>query len=426
MHYTFRIAQMIRDIILTQQRELNQKLQQKYVQREVSVPDSNASLIQVMIGPRRAGKSFFGMHQFGKDKPLGYANFDDERLVKVQNFDEILEAIFSVYSNPQKLLLDEIQNLTNWEIIINRLQRQGYQLVITGSNSNLLGSELATHLTERHLPIRIFPFSFREYLRALDKEMTQVELIEIFNDFLIHGGYPEPLMNSIDYTSYLQVLFDSTLFKDIVRRYNIRQPGALENLANYIISNICSEFSLNSLSYQTQISSVHTVKKYLSYLEEAFLFFTLPRFSYKDREQQQSNRKIYCYDNGVHYAKAFNFSSNWGKLLENLIASELIKQSWVNNFKLYYWKGRDGAEVDFVIQEGNKITNLIQVCWETGQIKTREREIRALLKASQLNKNASLIVLTRNEESIEKVSWFGIEGNIRFIPAWKWLLEKSF
>ncbi|MBW6492528.1 MAG: ATP-binding protein [Lentimicrobium sp.] len=417
---------MIRDIILTQKRELEQKLLQKYVKRAAPIPDNNTGLIHVIIGPRRAGKSFFGMHQLSKDKDLGFANFDDERLVKVQNFDEILEAILAVYSNPQTLLLDEIQNLPNWEIIANRLQRQGYQLIITGSNSNLLSSELATHLTGRHLPIRIFPFSFSEYVNAIDKEMTQPELKESFNDFLINGGYPEPLINSIDYVQYLQVLFDSTLFKDIVKRYNIRQPGALEDLANYIISNICSEFSLNSLSSHTQISSVHTVKKYLSYLEEAFIFFTLPRFSFKVREQQQSNRKVYCYDNGFHQAKAFNFSNNWGTLLENLIASELIKQSWIKNFKLFYWKSREGEEVDFVIQEGNEITKLIQVCWDLDRAKTREREIRALLKASQLNKNASLLVLTQDEETVEKVSWYGIEGEIRFIPAWKWLLENTF
>jgi uncharacterized protein len=417
---------MIRDIILTQKRELEQKLLQKYVKRAAPVPDNNTGLIHVIIGPRRAGKSFFGMHQLSKDQPIGFANFDDERLIKVQNFDEILEAILTVYSNPQTLLLDEIQNLPNWEIIANRLQRQGYQLIITGSNSNLLSSELATHLTGRHLPFRIFPFSFSEYVNALNKEMTQSELKEIFNDFLINGGYPEPLMNSIDYVQYLKVLFDSTLYKDIVKRYNIRQSGALENLANYIISNICSEFSLNSLSSHTQISSVHTVKKYLGYLEEAFIFFTLPRFSFKVREQQQSNRKIYCYDNGFHRAKAFNFSNNWGTLLENLIASELIKQSWIKNFQLFYWKGREGEEVDFVIQEGNEITKLIQVCWNLDRAKTREREIRALLKASQLNKNASLLVLTQDEETIEKVSWYGIEGEIRFIPAWKWLLENTF
>jgi hypothetical protein len=124
--------------------------------------------------------------------------FDDEQLVKVQNFDDIIEAIRSVYSNPRVVLFDEIQNLPNWELNVNRLQRQGYRLILTGSNSNLLSSELATHLTGRHLPIHIFPFSFTEYMLAFSNEMTEVEIKGKFNDFLINGGYPEPLMNSMD------------------------------------------------------------------------------------------------------------------------------------------------------------------------------------------------------------------------------------
>jgi hypothetical protein len=127
-------------------------------------------------------------------------------------------------------------------------------------------------------------------------------------------------------------------------------------MANYLISNICTEFSLNSLSSHSNISSVHTIKKYLGFLEEVFLFFTLPRFSFKVSEQQKSARKLYCYDNGFYKAKAFHFSDDWGKLLENLIASELKKRALADGTRLFFWKGRDGEEVDFVVQEGAQIT----------------------------------------------------------------------
>ena len=136
--------------------------------------------------------------------------------------------------------------------------------------------------------------------------MTEAETKEKFNDFLTNGGYPEPLMKALDYREYLQVLFDSILFKDIVKRYHIRHAGSLENLAAWLISNISGEFSLNSLIKQTNISSVHTIKKYLNYLEDVFVFFTLSRFSYKIGEQQRSNKKIYCYDNGFFKAKAYH------------------------------------------------------------------------------------------------------------------------
>ena len=415
---------MIRDIIIKQRSELEQKLQEKYVIRQTSLKGNHSGLIQVIIGPRRAGKSFFGMHHLAETKSFGFMNFDDERLVTVSNFDEILEAVMTVYSNPKVLLLDEIQNLPNWELIVNRLQRQGFQLIITGSNSNLLSSELATHLTGRHMPIYLFTFSFSEYLVALEKTLTDAETKEKFNDFLTDGGYPEPLMKALDYKEYLQVLFDSILFKDIVKRYRIRYPGSLENLAAWLISNISGEFSLNSLAKQTQISSVHTIRKYLNYLEEAFVFFTLSRFSYKIAEQQRSNKKIYCYDNGFFKAKAYQFSEDHGKLLENTIATELTKRSLLEGSKLFYWKNRDHQEVDFVIQQGTQITDLIQVCWSTEQRRTHEREVRALLKASRELKCNRLLVITYSEESREKFSWFGIDGEVDFVPARKWLLKK--
>jgi predicted AAA+ superfamily ATPase len=414
---------MIRDIVITQKKELELSLKEKYVQRKVPVSSSESDMIRVIIGPRRAGKSFFGMHQLAKIPPPGFVNFDDERLVRVLNFDEILEAVLSVYSNPKLLLFDEIQNLPDWELIVNRLQRQGFQLIITGSNSNLLSSELATHLTGRYLPVYIFTFSFREYISSFDYELTEAQINDKLNDFLINGGYPEPLIKELDYKEYLKVLFDSILFKDIVKRYKIRHPVSLENIAAWLISNITAEFSLNSLAKQVQITSIHTIKRYLSYLEESFLFFSLSRFSYKKGEQLRSNNKIYCFDNGLYKAKAFYFNEDHGKLLENTIAAELKKRSYHNNFKVFYWKGRDQQEVDFVIQQDTRIIQLIQVCWNSRHPKTREREVRSLLTASRDLKCNRLLVITFDEENRENFKWFGTEREIEFIPVCKWLLS---
>jgi predicted AAA+ superfamily ATPase len=414
---------MIRDIIRKQKEELEQRLKERYVPRDAELTSMTSGMVNVIIGPRRAGKSFFGMHEVAGSGAFGFVNFDDERLLSVSNFDEILEAILSVYSNPAVLLMDEIQNLPNWELIVNRLQREGFQLVITGSNSNLLSSELATHLTGRHLPHYLFTFSFKEYLGMFNKEMGKAEIKEKFLDFMTRGGYPEIWMKSLDVKSYLQVLFDSILFKDIVKRHRVRFAGALENLANWLITNIAADFSFTSLSKQTQISSVHTLQHYMNYLEEAFIFFTLPRHSFKVREQQKSNKKLYCFDNGFYLAKAFRFSTDQGKLLENLIAVELKRKSFRNGWDLFYWKGRDREEVDFVVQQNVTVTHLIQVCWDPENDKTKEREVRALLKASRELNCSRLMVITGDFEGRESVSWFGIEGQVEFIPARKWLLE---
>ena len=231
-------------------------------------------------------------------------------------------------------------------------------------------------------------------------------------------------MKAFDRKEYLQVLFDSILFKDIVKRYSIRQPASLENLAMWLISNITAEFSMNSLSKQVHISSVHTIKKYLNYLEESFVFFSLSRYSFKIGEIQRSNKKNYCYDNGFYRAKTFHLSEDWGKLLENAIASELIRRSKHDGSKLFYWKDRDQEEVDFVVQSWNRVKELIQVCWDTRKPGACKKEIRSLLKASRKMRCKRLTIITYEEEFRKEFNWFGIIREVEFVTAWKWMLEE--
>ena len=213
---------MLKDIILIQKRELEKRLKEDYINRGIKL--KNPNLINVIMGPRRAGKSFFAIHTLNKLDNFGYVNFDDERLAEVENYDEIIASINSVYDNPDFILFDEIQNLPKWELFANRLQRQGYNLVITGSNSNLLSRELATHLTGRHLLINIFPFSFKEYLKSENKELTTTEIKEKAAQYLLKGGYPEILLKKVEVKEYLSTLFNSILYKDIIKRYKIRNP----------------------------------------------------------------------------------------------------------------------------------------------------------------------------------------------------------
>ncbi|MBU2027423.1 MAG: AAA family ATPase [Proteobacteria bacterium] len=138
------------------------RFQETYVERKISIPwNLGDDLIKVISGPRRAGKSFYAIHLLQQTGAYGYVNFDDERLTAVEDYDEIVSAVNSVYGNPRYLLFDEIQNLPRWEMFANRLQRQGIRLLITGSNANLLSSELATHLTGRHATAVLFPFTLR-------------------------------------------------------------------------------------------------------------------------------------------------------------------------------------------------------------------------------------------------------------------------
>lgn len=415
---------MIRDVLILQKRELERKLKEQYIERTISSKKLINPLIKVIVGPRRAGKSFFAIHFLNKYGNFGYVNFDDEKLINIKDYDEIIANINSIYNNPKYILFDEIQNLPNWELFVNRLQRQGYNLIITGSNSKLLSTELATHLTGRHFQIPILPFSFKESLQFEKKELITAEIKEKLTNYILNGGYPEPLIKNLDYKEYLSTLFNSIVYKDIVKRYKIRYAQGIEDLAFYLLSNIANEYSYNSLSKMIKVQSVHTIQKYLNYLEEAFIFFSLKKFSYKVKEQIFSNKKIYCIDNGFIHLKSFKSSLDIGKLYENLVAIELKKKEIDGEFNVYYWKNVQQEEVDFVIKEKIKIKQLIQVCFNIQNPETKEREIRALIKAGNELKCKNLLVITEDYEGEEEIKWFGIKGKIKFIPLWKWLLKR--
>lgn len=418
----------IRDVLLMQKRELEEFSQKKYVPRTVELKELTKDIIKVIIGPRRAGKSFFAIHELKKITNLGYANFDDEALVAVTNYNDIIEIINSLYHNPKLLFLDEIQNLPKWELFVNRLQRQGYNLVITGSNSNLLSSELSTHLTGRHISTIVFPFSFKEYLNYFgDKEeFTTSELKTKLHDYLHNGGYPEPLVKGLDYNDYLKTLHDAILFKDIVKRHNIRSIKPMGDLSRFLISNSSGFVSYRNLARLTDLKSVSTIVKYLGHFVEAFLFFELSAFSLKYKEQVKSNKKIYTIDNGFIFSKGFSFSGNIGVLYENLVAVELKRRELEGELEFYYYKNPQGYEIDFVVKKGIEITGLIQVSYSVDNEKTKTREIRSLLHGYKDLKCDHLIVITGDYENEETVEWFGLKGKVRFIPLCKWLLNPEF
>jgi predicted AAA+ superfamily ATPase len=418
---------MLRDAILAQKVELAQIIQETYVERDIAPFSLEHNLIKVVMGPRRAGKSFFCLHTLSSQEKFGYANFDNETLVNIENYDDLIAEIKRIYLDPQILFFDEIQNLPKWELFVNRLQRQGYNIVVTGSNSTLLSSEFATHLTGRYIPTTVLTFSFNEYLKAkkadlnlLTTQEQETRLIE----YLQSGGYPETVTKKLDATQYLSVLFASIIYKDIIKRHNIRKGPDIERLAIYILSNIGSEISYLSLAQVVGIKSSITVQKYVNFLEEAYIVFTVNRFSYKTKQVGQ-NKKMYVYDNGLIKAKAFNASPNYGKLFENSVALKLKKKALEKKIEFFYWRNQQNEEVDFIIKKGTKIVELIQAGYLLEKPKTREREIRALLKAGkELNCN-KLTILTLREEGQESHEWFGIKSTINYTPLSKWLLDPT-
>ncbi|HLN88917.1 MAG TPA: ATP-binding protein, partial [Candidatus Binatia bacterium] len=359
-------------MVISQKAELERALNEIYIERNIEPFSIEDNLIKVVMGPRRAGKSFFCLHTLSRIGNYGYANFDTETLVTPESYDDLISVIKQVYSNPKVLFFDEIQDLPKWELLVNRLQRQGFNVVVTGSNSKLLSRELATHLTGRYIPTTVLTFSFREYLKAINAEvdkLTTQNLEEILLGYLQSGGYPETVMKKLDPVKYLSTLFDSILYKDIIKRHNIRKGPDIERLATYILSNVASEFSYLSLAQALGMKSSMTIQKYCSFLEEAYLFFTVSRFSYKAKLVRQ-NRKMYSYDNGMISAKAFQASPNYGKLFENCVAAHLKRKDLEKKLELYYWRNPQGEEVDFAIKKGTQVVELIQACYSLENKKT--------------------------------------------------------
>jgi uncharacterized protein len=421
---------MIKDILLKQKKELELLLEKKYITRNQTASAEKHlenNLVKVVVGPRRAGKSRFSAHLL-KDKIPAYINFDEESLVKIKDYDELIKEIHSLYGEKKYLFFDEIQNLPSWELFINKLHRQGYNILLTGSNAKLLSKELASSLTGRHIPIEIFPFNFKEFLHAKDfvfkaEEMVIPEikgkLLNHLANYMVNGGFPEMAVKNLEPKGYLDTLLDSLIFQDIVKRHKLRLPESVYSLELFLLNNFASELSYRKIANQLGFSSVATLQKYLKYLEEAFLVYVLQRYSHKAGERLSSPKKAYLVDNGYIAAKAVQYSPNSGKLMENLIFSELLKMGYKPNHDLFYYKTRNAKEVDFILRDDLKIKTLIQAAYRVNEMGARDREIRALIEASDELKCDDLMILTLDYEAEEEFAG----KKIRFMPVWLWLVN---
>src|SRR3990167_896841 len=251
---------MLKNTIIKQKGDRDRLMSLPYVERTQEIRAQkwmSSDLIKVILGPRRAGKSVFALMLL-KDQSFAYFNFDDESLPgeKKIDLDELMTELKLAYGDTKYILFDEIQNLPNWELFVNRLHRAGYNLVLTGSNASLLSKELATHLTGRHIPIEILPFNFREILKARQYEVStdklslpeeKAKLLGILNQYMTSGGYPEVITKGVDPRGYLDVLFDAVLFKDVVKRHKVRFSEQIDNLGSYLINNVSNQYTARKL-----------------------------------------------------------------------------------------------------------------------------------------------------------------------------------
>ncbi|MBI4981486.1 ATP-binding protein [Candidatus Woesearchaeota archaeon] len=412
----------------------------KLVPRMLKVP-TTPKIISI-IGPRRAGKSYYLyqvmkelLSQGVKKEQLVYLNFEDTRLTGI-TFNEIREILklhwqFYPSSISQKLYLfmDEPQNIARWEAAARSLHDEGYKMFISGSSSKLLSKEIATSLRGRTLSYLLLPFSFQEFVQSKSPLLLTAPLgsqqksmlLSLLEEHLAFGGYPEVFQTS-DIETKLKIIneyFNLIIYRDLIERYNIRNTKLLKWLIKSILATFSKELSIHKI-YSTALTqgfkiSKNTLYSYFSLLEDSFFVFSLPKFSSSIRKGDNALSKSYLCDLG--FAKLIETSADKGRKLENTVFLELKRRQGPLT-ELCYWKNYpQQEEVDFVVKEGS-VQQLIQVCANLDDPDTKKREVRALLKASEELCCNSLLVITECLEAEEAIG----NKHIIYVPLWKWLL----
>jgi predicted AAA+ superfamily ATPase len=407
--------------------------------RQLTIPLDTGKIISI-IGARRSGKTYF-LFQVMKDlldagkktgfrkKHIVYINFEDERLdFKKEELDLILQVYRECYPglNLEKthFFFDEIQNVDGWERFVRRVHDTvSKNIYITGSNSKLLSKEIATSLRGRSLTYEIFPLSFREYLKFnrvkadYFSSRNRAAVKNTFNRFIEYGGFPEPVDRDdslID--KMLQEYYNTIIFRDLVERYDIKQVHILKFFLKRLFASITKDISVNKIYNQLKSQGLKVGKnllyEFLDAIETIYLMIILKKYDDSIVKQELAEKKAYCIDNGLLNAVTFRFHRDKGKLLENLIAVELLKEGK----NIFFYRNR--GECDFIITEKDRVCSPVQVCLTLNDLDTRQREIKGLVSACERFKLPKGFIITDDEE--ETIKEKNIEINV--LPAFKYLL----
>lgn len=363
------------------------------------------SQIMIISGIRRSGKSTLMLQIMEKlnNKNL-YVNFESPKLYgfEMNDFSRLDNIIQE--NRVKYLFFDEIQIIDGWEIYLREKLDEKYKIIVSGSNASLLSRELGTKLTGRHISKELFPFSYDEYLKFYNLNKSNKSLESYMND----GGFPEYLKYKSP--DYLNGLFDDILIRDIVVRYNIKDSTSLKKLSLLLISNVGKRVTATKLKQPLSVSSTSTIMNWFSYLENSWLFFFVPVYSYSVKAQMINSRKVYAVDTGIIKSVSLSASEDYGRIFENLVFLHIRKK-----YKDIYYYDNNG-ECDFVVFLKNKVIDLIQVCYDLNNDNV-ERELRGLINAMNFFNIKNGKIITFDQEDII------YENNLKIeiIPAHKFL-----
>ena len=396
--------------------------------REEALFNLKSNRAQVVIGVRRCGKSTICKKVLLESQVnFAYVNFDDERLMAltIGQMNDVVETLYRIYGTFDYLLLDEIQNIEGWHLFVNRIMRSGVKVVLAGSNANLLSGELATHLTGRYNQIVLYPFAFVDYCTAKGVDVKSMSTKSralrqrALDEYLLCGGFPE-IVAGEEKRGYIISLLSAIIQKDICRRYNVTRIQTMWEIANNLLDKNCQEVSYSALQKLFDVGSIHTIKNYVSYLNEAFLLRIVSKFSMKSSDRLLS-KKSYVTDMAfIADREDVVASQNLGWRLENTVLLELLRRTDAEYQQVYYLRKANDFEVDFVVYEGTRVLELMQVTYTLDKTnkKLYKREVDGLVKAARQTKcgRLTIVCLEGNSEILEIDDY-----KIEVVKAAEWL-----
>ena len=379
-----------------------------------------------IVGPRKSGKTWFMRIQAANEL---YVDLQDTafRDVSSKDFFKIIEIYTSVFGKtPSKIFIDEIQEMKDWEFLLISLMNRGYEVFASGSSSKILKKEFSSLLRGKNITYLLLPFSFREFLKAkrFQDDLRTFEgrgkVQKFLKDFLLVGGYPEVVLNEDKKDFLWKTYFDEIFYRDFVERHKIKNMEFGRLLLEFVFQNFSKEMSMNRMKKFLKGRAPFTDKtlyEYVEKIEDTLNIFFVERFSKKVHERLSWPKKIYVADLGI--TNILVFSEDVGRRMENAVFLELLRKINYNPLiQIFYFKDREN-EVDFVVKEGLKIKQLIQVTYASSKDEIEKREIKSLLKASELLKCKDLLVITWDYEDELTIN----NKKIVFKPLWKWLLQ---
>lgn len=407
----------------------------------VSIPKKVRKIV-TFSGIRRAGKTYIMfqlIRQLSKQhnkESIFYVNFEDERIErKKENLTDLIPSLIRMYGDGNKeyfLFLDEVQIMPEWSRWLRRIHDtyRNINLYVSGSSAKVSSREIPTELRGRALNFEIYPLNFKEFIKfkniALEKGFKYSErklslLKNALDEYMKYGGFPEVVLEDSETNKrkIIQEYYNTIVSRDITERNRVKKIELLHDFLRLLLNT--NTFSINktfnTLKSQNKKVGKETIIKYTKYCEDAYFCFFVPIFSYKIKDQMQYPKKVYFADNGFLSVLSLKFSKDFGKLYENLVFLELKRA----NEQIFYWRNEQKEEVDFVVKQGLKVKQLIQVCHNIEDYDTKKREIRALLKASKELRCNNLIVITENKKGEEITE----NKKIKYIALLDYLLPDS-